>query len=327
MVVTPRVDVASNDDLEALAELRTAQGWQRAEALLHAIVTWDNGRIFLVRERDLNPWAEDSRTPVATTSAIAAGSVGVIGNVSTREDYRRRGLGRLVMEEALAWMREAGVKTVLLDATEDGRPLYFKLGFIGTESSWFGYTPLAAIDQDTLARVAGARRAALAGKGALARVAPLDLAAFGGDRLELLALLLAAPGSWLYLAEDTSGTVAGYALARRLESPYAGIRVGPWVAMERATAAALLHAIVDAHAPWRREMDGGPLEPQVFASLSGTNREALALFAAAGGTLVEDDLIMRLDFDARNQGMDGQTPSPVAEHPEWLYAWVAPMVF
>lgn len=321
MVVTPHVEVASHDELEALARLRVEQGWQRAETLLHAILAWDRGRIFLIRERELNAAAADPRAPIATTSAIAAGPVGVIGTVIVREDYRRRGLARIVMEQTLAWMREVGVRSVLLDATQDGRPLYRKLGFVGIERSWFGYAPLAAVDRAALAQLAGGRRALLAEKPVLARVAALDAAAFGGDRMGFLALLLAIPGHWLYLVADESGAATGYALARLLEAPYAGVRVGPWVAKNREAAAALLHAILDEHAPWQREMDGGPLEPQLFVSPPGTNKDALWLFTAAGGTLVEDDLIMQLDFDAH-----GAEPATAAR-PDWLFGWTAPMVF
>jgi GNAT superfamily N-acetyltransferase len=330
VVVTPHVDVASSSDLEALAVLRTAQDWQRAETLLRAIIAWDKGRIFLVREGALNPAAANPRAPIATTSAIAAGPVGVIGNVITREDYRRRGLGRVVMEEALAWLRNTGVRSVLLDATEDGRPLYRKLGFVDDDGSWFGYAPLAALDHAVLARIAGSGRAVLGKKSALARVAALDAAAFGGDRMSFLALLLAIPGHWLYLAEDAAGAPTGYALVRPLEAPYVGMRAGPWVARDRETAAALLLAALAPDAPWQREMGMGPLEPQFFISLPGTSHEALALFAEVSGTLVEDDLIMRLDFAARTPGattVGGEGLPPIAAHPEWLYAWIAPMIF
>lgn len=328
MVVTPRVDIASSADLEALARQRTAQGWLRTETLLRAILTWDRGRIFLIREGELDPAAPDPRAPIATTSAIAAWPVGVIGNVITREDYRRRGLGRIVMEGALAWLRETGVRSVWLDATEDGRPLYRKLGFTGTECSWFGYAPLATIDHAALAQIAGARRAALAEKRALPCVAALDAAAFGGERMGFLALLLAMPNHWLYIAEDATGAPAGYALVRLLDAPYVGMRVGPWVARDRETAAAILLAALAEDAPWRRAMGAGELEPQVFISLPGTSHDALSLFAAAAGTLVEDDLIMRLDFAAHEREADEATPPPpIGEHPEWLYAWVAPMVF
>jgi GNAT superfamily N-acetyltransferase len=327
VVVTPHVDIASNADLEALAQQRTAEGWLRTETLLRAILAWDKGRIFLIREGELNPDAADPRAPIATTSAIAAGPVGVIGNVITRESYRRRGLGRVVMERALAWLRETGVRSVLLDATADGRPLYSKLGFVGEGDSWFGYAPLATLDRDALADIAGAGRAALAEKVTLARVAALDLAAFGGERVDFLALLLATPGHWLYIAEDATGAPTGYVLVRLLDSPYVGIRVGPWVARDRETAAALLVAALAADAPWRREMSTGPLDPQVMVSLPGTSREALALFTAAGGTLVEDDLIMRLDFDARARETNGEATPPLAAHPDWVYGWLAPMVF
>ncbi|MGH2515393.1 MAG: GNAT family N-acetyltransferase [Ktedonobacterales bacterium] len=330
MVVTPRVETASNSDLEALARQRTAEGWLRSETLLRAILAWDRGRIFLVREGELNAAAEDPRTPIATTSAIAAGAVGVIGNVITSERYRRRGLGRLVMEASLAWLRTCGVRAVLLDATEDGRPLYTKLGFVGQASSIFGHGALAALNREALATLAGDRRAALAElaePGALARVAALDAAAFGGERIGFLAPQLTMPGHWLYVAGDTEGAPAGYVLARLLEAPYSGIRIGPLVARDGATAAALLAAALAPGAPWRHEVEAHPTqrEPQVFVSLPSTSAAALALFTAAGLTLVEDDLIMRLDFAAAES--ETYEAPPLAERPDWLYAWLAPMVF
>lgn len=326
MVVSPHVDIASSADLENLAELRTAQGWQRAETLLRAITAWESGRIFLMREGTLDLAAQHPHAPVATTSAIAAGPVGVIGNVITRADYRRRGLGRAVMDKALTWLRETGVRTVWLDATEDGRPLYRHLGFVDVEASWFGYAPLAAFDQHALALASGTRRATLADKQALVQLAPLDIAAFGGDRIAFVAHLLEQSGHWLYRADDATGAPSGYALVRQLEAPYVGLRVGPWIARDQATASALLVAALAPDAPWRHDMSAGPLEPQLFFSLPSSSKDALSLFAEAGGTLVEDDLIMRLDFDGPRLAMD-ERPVPVAEHPEWLYAWVAPMVF
>ncbi|RVC58349.1 N-acetyltransferase, partial [Mesorhizobium sp. M4B.F.Ca.ET.088.02.2.1] len=48
------------------------------------------------------------------------------GMVVVAPSMRRRGIGRLLMETAL---REAGVRTMLINATAEGRPLYEKLGF------------------------------------------------------------------------------------------------------------------------------------------------------------------------------------------------------
>src|SRR5262249_46041717 len=46
------------------------------------------------------------------------------------ESLRGRGLGRALMQHALAYLDERGVERVRLDATPLGRPLYEKLGFV-----------------------------------------------------------------------------------------------------------------------------------------------------------------------------------------------------
>ena len=50
-------------------------------------------------------------------------------NVYTRPESRRQGLARRLMEEALAWCRANNLSTVILHASEAGRPLYQSLGF------------------------------------------------------------------------------------------------------------------------------------------------------------------------------------------------------
>ena len=50
-------------------------------------------------------------------------------NVYTEPAYRRRGLGRMIMDAIHAWCREAGVGSVGLHASRSGRPLYESLGY------------------------------------------------------------------------------------------------------------------------------------------------------------------------------------------------------
>lgn len=332
MIATPHVDVASAADLEALAVLRTQQGWQRSETLMRAIQMWEGGRIFIVRESELNPKAKEPRAPVASTSAIVAGTVGVIGTVMTREDYRRRGLARLVMEAALDWMRGRGVRSVLLDATEEGRPLYFRLGFVGVEQSYFAHATLEKLDYSAIRLRAARDAVTVAPVSALERIRRLDIQAFGGDRVGFLKLLLETPRTWLYIAGDEPEQPAGYALVRRLDAPYRGLRLGPWVARTPGVAAALLRGILAPEAPWRSALDhAAPYEAHIFASPSGTNKDALALWEDVGGTVVEDDLIMQLDFERAEESFDTAPTASglrtVAEHPDWLFGWTAPMVF
>lgn len=51
-------------------------------------------------------------------------------NVYTRSEYRRQGIGLLMMEMLIKEAREKGVTEISLDATEMGKPLYKKCNFI-----------------------------------------------------------------------------------------------------------------------------------------------------------------------------------------------------
>ena len=56
----------------------------------------------------------------------------VILNVYTEAEFRRRGIGRLVMESILAWIKAYGLRGVNLHSSAEGRALYEKLGFVQT---------------------------------------------------------------------------------------------------------------------------------------------------------------------------------------------------
>ena len=50
-------------------------------------------------------------------------------NVYTEPAHRRRGLARMLMDTIHLWCREAGITSIALNASEDGRPLYESLGY------------------------------------------------------------------------------------------------------------------------------------------------------------------------------------------------------
>lgn len=332
------IEAATERDLAALGTERIKQGWHPSLPLLRALMKWEGGMIFVLREGALDPASATPQAPIATTSALAAGPVGVVGNVIVREDYRRRGLSHVVMDAAVAWMRERGVRWVLLDATRQGRPLYTKMGFVGVDTSYYAWAPLAEVRRAELRRLAGTVRAECAAPKELARVAWLDAHAFGGDRMGLLARELEEPGARLYLASDAQREVAGYLIARAIEAPREGLRVGPWVARDQATSAALLDCALGEDEPWRAAVPPDGEEGwRLTVNLPGSNGDALALLRAIGMHVVQDDLIMRLDlaeaqsvvraFGGRPCMPDVAAAPPVAPHPEWVYAWIAPMVF
>ena len=56
----------------------------------------------------------------------------LIVNVYTEAAYRRKGIARQVMLTMIDWCRNQGFGSVVLHASDDGRPLYEHLGFTQT---------------------------------------------------------------------------------------------------------------------------------------------------------------------------------------------------
>ncbi|HZL28367.1 MAG TPA: GNAT family N-acetyltransferase [Acidobacteriaceae bacterium] len=72
---------------------------------------------------------------VATASLLPYGTrLAWIGMVLTRPENRRRGFARELMEDLIARAEGNKIRTLKLDATNEGRPLYESLGFIVEET-------------------------------------------------------------------------------------------------------------------------------------------------------------------------------------------------
>lgn len=53
-------------------------------------------------------------------------------NVYTEQAHRRKGLARLLVNTALDWCKSQNIHMVILHASDEGRPLYERLGFTPT---------------------------------------------------------------------------------------------------------------------------------------------------------------------------------------------------
>ena len=72
----------------------------------------------------------DDGFPVATCRFYETGSGSVVlGRVVVLPDYRGRGLGRRVVEEAERWIGELGYREIMIDSRIVARPFYEKLGY------------------------------------------------------------------------------------------------------------------------------------------------------------------------------------------------------
>ena len=68
-------------------------------------------------------------TPVATATLVLSGRVAGVWNVGTLPEYRRRGVAAAIMRHILLEARSLGFYSSMLLASEEGMPLYARLGY------------------------------------------------------------------------------------------------------------------------------------------------------------------------------------------------------
>jgi GNAT superfamily N-acetyltransferase len=107
-------------DLRLGLKLTQQAGWNQTES------DWQ-------RFIDLQPTgcfvAELDGSGVGTTTTCILGQVAWIAMVLVDVNARGRGVGTRLLEHSLSYLKQRKVKTVRLDATPAGQPIYAKLGF------------------------------------------------------------------------------------------------------------------------------------------------------------------------------------------------------
>ena len=74
-------------------------------------------------------------------TALFGTRFGQINNVYVRPAWRRRGVGRALMEQALGWLRDQGCVVARLHASDEGRALYEGMGFSSTSEMEYPLRP------------------------------------------------------------------------------------------------------------------------------------------------------------------------------------------
>jgi ribosomal protein S18 acetylase RimI-like enzyme len=81
------------------------------------------------------------REPVASSELSVGGGIVGLYNITTRTAHRRKGIGTAMTLRPLLDAREAGFETAVLQASEEGFPIYSRIGFEVT-GSFTEYQPL-----------------------------------------------------------------------------------------------------------------------------------------------------------------------------------------
>jgi GNAT superfamily N-acetyltransferase len=69
--------------------------------------------------------------------SVATGRHGIVLNVFTEPEWRRRGLAERLMRHILEWARTERLDRLVLHASDEGRRLYQRLGFVATNEMQF----------------------------------------------------------------------------------------------------------------------------------------------------------------------------------------------
>ena len=212
-------------DLDFCLEMFRITGWGNTADDVRRMISYEQGGCFVASLE-----GED----VGMVGSIGYGEVGYLGNLIVRLEHRGKGIGAVLMTEAMEHLLDTGVESIRLDAVPKAIPLYERLGFKG-ESLSLRFTGLASEKGST-----GCERMM---ESDLPAVLSRDQRLFGAPRGRVLRRVHADFPTLCFVAREGSRLV-GYIMAKEGESR---TRIGPWICEpdEPGIAENLLHRIMD----------------------------------------------------------------------------------
>lgn len=188
----------------------------------------------LVRQGRFFGYQNISGDIISCIGLFLFGGLSSIGLVIVDKDYKRLGLGRRMVRACLSRTDEN--TAIRLCATTEGLPLYEKAGFHTAGSvRKYGCHSFHRIEtqEDLDAELASFR------KQDFQELAAADLAAFGGDRSNLLQQLISASEECV-IARNNDGHLIGYGLS--VQTP-ANLKFGPIIASSSDIAAQIVNRL------------------------------------------------------------------------------------
>lgn len=145
-----RIRLATLDDLDELIRLRLdflvevgslkagADGGELGAAMREYMARQMPSGAFLA-------WVAESEGAIVATSGVTiferppnganlTGLEAYLSNMYTLPDWRGRGLGTALVATCVAHLKATQVRRIWLHATEEGRPVYAKAGFVPSET-------------------------------------------------------------------------------------------------------------------------------------------------------------------------------------------------
>ena len=115
--------ITTRDDFEDIYNIIDFTGWGEARNDIKRTMQNPNNTYIAVIDNE-------TAALIGITFAASFGSIGVIGHVIVKPNYRGMGIGEELMNEAMRILEFQGCKTIKLDAVEKAKTLYERVGFI-----------------------------------------------------------------------------------------------------------------------------------------------------------------------------------------------------
>ena len=165
---------------------------------------------------------------IGIATCISYGKVGWFGNLIVGSKYRRKGVGGLLVENAVEYLQSKGVETVGLYAYPNLKEFYKNHGFSVNED-------FSVMHASALKPVTAHGLPAFDAKH-MDEISAFDRCCFGGDRRRLLESIIQGEGNLGFLVSE-GGKVEGYVAATVYE---AAAWVGPLICREGNVDAAVM---------------------------------------------------------------------------------------
>lgn len=244
------IDRFRHTDMEQFLEMADEEGW--------ICDRWELEFLLPAFPAGCLAWRDGSR-PIAFVTAIKYGRSGWIGNLIVSPLLRGQGTGSALMRAALAALEAAGTETVWLTASEAGRPIYEKLGFLAVDTvyRWRGRGVAGSMELRNVPD--------------LAAVKAIDRAGWG-DYRDAIFPPLDGKGE-LFSASD------GFLCRNSYDG---GVQLGPWGCLTPETARRLLE----------QALHSAGEAAATFLDMPGNNREGAKLLSLSGFGIAGNTLLM-----------------------------------
>jgi ribosomal protein S18 acetylase RimI-like enzyme len=201
-------------DIDFAYRMTVVENWNNTVEDIHRVFNCEPNGCFV---------AEADGIRAGHVFTVSYGKLGWIGLLIVKADYRRMGMGKLLMEKARDYLLSQGVETIRLEAVPEISNLYRTLGFVDEYDSLrlTGTCRFSSPSEDA--------SISLAQREDMRELLRFDAEYFGASRQHVLTRLHQANPRLCLVARIRSEFV-GYIMCRRA---LGGFKVGPWVCNPR----------------------------------------------------------------------------------------------